>query len=369
MSHESIGDLDAFASTSHSMINGYQVRKDPPTTCLNDDSNDTPNPYKKLEGLIEKYCLDQKPHIHLHPHEYGLNAVSRGKRDYTDKELDARSKRDFETRLFITNATFEGDSVWVRTHFSDNHMHRSVLNAVRDLFKAAAARKNYTAGKAVLSELLTTCMHSEKSDYHSFAITMASGLSGMAENTSFEVHRALLKDNNDFELLVARRKLCMMMNVIFSKIGMSNFLYGGDESNIYRLVHCLTTVSEKDMKFMLLPGFSFLLQVCLTGYVISDTLNDIRQGTFLIREDDNDNSWYTNILLACLTLVYSSMIAYPSISGVLDADDIYDNKWSTLHIMDLIINAILPFILLVSGFLVSIYYVHCHEENINTYHI
>jgi hypothetical protein len=310
------------------------------------------NPYAGLETLIETYCHDQKPHIFLHPHDYGISAVSPGIRDYTTDELDALAKRDFETRIFITNRTFEGDSVWLRSHFTDNHVYTTTFNVVRDYFKATHALKNYTAAKSALSEMITTCMESDKAKYYSFAITMASALSEMAGNTSFEISDALVKDEDDMEL--ARMKLCLMMHVIFTKAETSEFLNDGDGSNIFRLVHAQTVVTKRDKMLFLLPWFSFLLQICLTGYVI---LQNAMEGiAFLPGNQDADaiTFWY-NLPLAITTLVYSGIVAHPGIMEINSAYKIY-GRIGPIQMIDFIINSIVPFVLLVSGFLVSLYF-------------
>ena len=308
-----------------------------------------PNPYAGLETLTETYCHDQKPHIFLHPYDYGVSAVSPGIRDYTADELDALAKRDFETRIFITNRTFEGGSVWLRTHFTDNHIHTTMLfNVVRDYFKATHALKNFTAAKSALSEMMTTLMETDKAEYYSFAITMASALSEMGSNTSFEISDALVKNKVDIEL--ARMKLCLMMHIVFTKAETSDFLNDGDGSNIFRLVHAQTVVSKKDKVLFLLPWFSFLLQICLTGYVI---LQNAMDGiAFLPGNQDDGLLFWWNIPLAIATLVYSTIVALPGVREINDAYKIY-GRLGPIQMIDFIVNSIVPFVLLVSGFLVS----------------
>jgi len=295
------------------------------------------NPFDGLNEIFINCCNDKQPFVFLHPTHYGKTAVSPGLRDYTEDELLALEKRDFETRIFITGRIFDGDSVWLRTHFTDNHCHKSVFRVVRDYFKAAHATKNRTAAKSALSELLTMCMEGAKSDYYSFAVTVASGLSNMAENTSFEINRNMVKDKAD--LPIARRRLCLLMHVIFSKISSSNFLCDEEGSNIYRVVYCRTKYSNMK-SIRVIPLFSFLLQVCLTGFVILENLTE------------GITDWRAaNIPLALLTFFYSSLVAWPSITESPDAFKVY-KRIGPIQLIDFVVNTILPVVLLVSGFFV-----------------
>lgn len=323
------------------------------------------NPYEKLEPLIDEYCSDQKPHIYLHPTEYGTSAVSPGLRDYTEEELDALAKRDFETRLFITATAIEGSSVWLRTRWSDNHVRNSTFNVVRDYFKAMHGTKNFTAAKSALSEALTMCMESEKSNYYSFAISLASGLSNMGRNTSFQVHDAIIKTPDEINL--ARRKLCLMMHIIFSKIESSDFLCSAEGSNIYRLVFCMTVVSKQDALKLLIPIFSFLLQIMLTVFVFFENFTEehFRFKTFLgENEEEVATNLKINVVLAVVTFVYSCFVAAPGITEMKPAFKFYGG-FGLLHTLDFIINTILPFVILVSGFFVSfISMLLCNASNI-----
>jgi hypothetical protein len=312
---------------------------------VNGNVNDNDdNPYKDLECLIDKFCQDQKPPVFLHPFDYGENSVSPGLRNYTEKELEALSQRDFETRLFITNKTFMGDSVWLRTHFSDNHIHETKFNKIRDYIKAMYATKNYTAAKAVLAELLTMCMEMDKSSYHSFAITVASGLSNMGANTTFEYSSSNSPDST-------RRGLCLLMHFIFDKMSTSNFLQN-EGSNIYRLVHCSTSTSRKNKYELTIPLFSFLLQICLTVFVLLENYTAFQK--FRDGEDPHgENDIHLSAVLACLTFGYSALVAYPGVRELKDAYKVF-GRTGPIHMMDFVVNTILPFVLLISGFLVSI---------------
>jgi hypothetical protein len=293
--------------------------------------------YEGLDELIEKYCNDQKHHVFLHPSDYGVSAVSPGLRVSTKKEMAALQKRDFETRLFITAATFAGDSVFLQTRFSDNHIHMTKFNNIRDYFKAAHATRNFTAAKSTLAELLTTCMETDKDSYYSFAVTVASGLSNMGGNTSFEINRAIVSHERDVEL--ARNKLCLLMHIIFAKMETSKFLVDEGRTNLYRVIHCKTVVAKGERGIELIfPVFTFALQLCLTIYVIMGSTTDIKYDLM-------------NIPLAIFRLIYSTIVALPEMKEYDDAFNVYSRRVGTFQMIDFLVNTILPPILLVFGFL------------------
>ena len=307
---------------------------------------------------MRKHCDGPNPHLFLHPNEYGEDYVCPGLRDFSEEEILILEKRDFETRIFISNMVVEGTAVWLRTHFSENHIHKTRFNVIRDLFKATHATKNFTAAKAALAELLTMTIEVEKSAYHSFAITMASAMSNMGANTSFELNRAIVAQEEDLPL--ARMKLCLIMHIVFTKISTADFVLDNEGSNIFRLVHCNTVVNEEEHAKRFLPWFSFLLQVCLTAYVITQNLIDgiafiPGSGTTSqsVEEDGAANTFWQNLPLAIITLGYSGLVAYPSIVEIDDAFKIY-GRIGPVQLLDFFVNAILPSVLLVSGFLVSI---------------
>ena len=318
--------------------------------------NDTSNPYEGLEHIINQDCHDQKPHIFLHPCDYGLSHVSKGLREYTAEELLALEKRDFETRLFISASTFEGNSVFLRTHWTENHMHKTILNGIRDHFKALHATRNYTAAKAALSEILTTCLEAEKSNYYSFAITLASAMSDDARNTSFQVHDAMIK--SDGGSTIARKKLCILMHNLFQRIKTSEFLYSGGGSNIYRLTHCMTYGTTKgNMALVIIPCFTFMLQVVLVTFVTIYQLvgdNDSVLKNFLSNFQEPKSTLYSNLLLAFITFIYSAIVAWPGIVEISDAFKLFDQKIGPLQMLDFIVNTVLPMLLLFNGFFVSL---------------
>jgi hypothetical protein len=314
--------------------------------------------YEGLEDLIEKYCNDQKHHVFLHPSDYGISAVSEGLRKSTMSEMAAIQKRDFETRLFVTAATFEGDSVFLRTRFSDNHIHKTKFNNIRDYFKAAHATRNFTAAKSTLAEILTTCMETDKDSYYSFAVTVASGLSKMGGNTSFEINRAIVSHERDIDL--ARRKLCLLMHIIFAKMETSKFLVDEGGTNIYRVVHCKKVVAKGKRGIELIyPVFTFALQLCLTIYVCAGSTQELLHRIRCVRhggeaEDCGDwDKWFwgKNAILATFTLIYSILVALPEMKEYDNAFNVYNRRIGTFQMLDFFVNTILPPILLVFGFL------------------
>jgi len=133
----------------------------------------------ELEILVKNNVSNPDKCIFLHPGDL---------RSYTDDELACLNDRDFETRLFITGTQCGGDCSFLRSHHTDNVGHSSNFNYVRDYIKAFHVVKNWTCAKSVLTTLLTMCFQLDESDYYSFAITIASGLSENAKNTDFETN-------------------------------------------------------------------------------------------------------------------------------------------------------------------------------------
>lgn len=112
-------------------------------------------------------------------------------------------------------------------------------------------------------------------------------------------------------------------------------------SNTYRISHCTLKATNKNWNPILFATFSFLLQLCLTGYVLAENLS---VGV--------DNYSYRNLPLAIMTLVYSAIIAYPGLTDREDAYNFYGRKVSFLLLMDFFVNHYLSLVLIVSGFLV-----------------
>lgn len=316
--------------------------------------------FKNLEKCILN-SVDRAEHsVFLHPGE---------KRGYTDDELAAVKHRDFETRLFMAGTPCNGDSVFLRHHFTDNVEHASNFNYVRDYLKAFHLIQNWTCAKSVLSTLLTMCFQLESSGYYTFAISLASGLSRNGENTDFEgslvsdpsfsnstvgeddsrseVWNDNTKDesvhkNDDLSLI--RRKFCFLMDVVFKRLAIRKFLVDDERSNIYRIIHCQTKYSD-NKKPLVIALFAFVLQISLTAYVLLE---------FLLRveaEEDSDFRRWKMLPLAISTSLHSLMIAVPNLKESVIAYQVF-GKFGPLQMMDLLMSAIIPLVLTVAGFLV-----------------
>jgi len=299
----------------------------------------------KLEEIIKDNVTNPEDCVFLHPKD---------PRRYTDDELLALTHRNFETRLFITGTQCAGDSAFLRTHFTDNAEHSSNLNYVRDYVKAFHVTKNWTCAKTVLTTLLTQCFQLSPSRYYTFATSVASGLSNNGANTDFEgsaiadgtgfekkSHINLLVNRSD-DLHLVRRKFCYLMDVIFKRMEIKKFLIDDDRSNIFRLVHCETKYSNRK-KPLLYPLFSFVLQVCLTVYVILEFVDNIREGL---------PPQYKMIPLAVTSSLHSLTIAVYNVYETFTAHRLLFTKIGPLQMMDFIVNAIIPFVLTAVGFVV-----------------
>ncbi len=303
--------------------------------------------YKDLEEIYRKRYTTHDPLIFLHPDE--------GDRDYTQDEIDKLTERDFKTRwLICCTAIGGGKCVALRSHWTDNHHFESHLKCVRNYFKASFVTGNATAAKSALTELLSMFFRLEPSEYYSFAVTVASGLSNCGENTMFEVQHDLVQWDEEAQ---ARRKLTLLMDVLFSKMALHRFLIHENGTNAYRLIHC-RTVSSTDKRPIFYVVFSFLLQLCLAAYVVAEIVYNHYDES---REDYN----FWNIPLACLTFIYSAMIARASIMESSNAIKLYEKR-GPLQMVDLFVNKYLTCILLVAGFFVIVIQDSFIEAVLNT---
>jgi len=298
----------------------------------------TPGKYAIIENVMRKNVKDPENCVFLHPDE---------QRNYTDEELKCLLNRTFETRLFITNTPCAGDSVFLRTHHTDNTLHHSHFNYVRDYLKAAHATKNQTCAKATLTTLLTMCFDLSKGDYYTFAISLASGLSKYGGNTMFEFHDGMVKNRE--ELDAVRGKFCLLMDVIFSKMSTKKFLLDEKQSNIFRLAYCKVKYG-KDKTAIVSAFFSFTLQITLCVYVA------------LHQKNSSLNDYNMQMLpLSVFTVCYSSMVAKATIADTLQAYELVFKKVSLLMVMDFVINIILPLALAFYGFVLIL----CEQDYIN----
>ena len=253
---------------------------------------------------------------------------------------------------FHSHPKSNGNTVFLRTHFSDNHpiTHTNRYNYVRDYLKAAAATNSKTAAKSTLTRLLTLLIDANESSYCTFAITLASALSNTAENTCYErgdrsgTHDLNIMVNSDKDLDKVREEFCKLMHIVFSKLQKYHFMISEEGSNAYRLFHCKTATAPEKMP-LVYACFSFLLQVCLTAYVILQLITNFQDDVY---------TWdriRPNIPLAILTLLYSTVLAIPEFKETPNGFKIF-GKVGVLQTMDFLVNAILPSVLIVTGFVV-----------------
>jgi hypothetical protein len=286
---------------------------------------------KKLNELYHA-ALGPSNCVLLHPGD------SRG---YSDQELEAVNKRDFETRLFITATQCLGDTVFLRTHHTDNVKHACFLNYVRDYLKAAHSTKNLTCAKATLTSLLTMCFQLNSSDYCTFATTLASGLSHNSKNIDFEINDMMVTDESEIDFI--RFKFCFLMDVIFSKMSTKKYLLDDGKSNIFRLVYCNVKHRKGSKKSLFVAIFSFSLQLCLTIYVLLENYNTPVEEYFSNPE---------MIPLAVFTFIFSFMVAVPSVMDTRAARScLFETLWTPMAIMDFLVNSALPILLPFSGFI------------------
>ena len=113
----------------------------------------------------------------------------------------------------------------------------------------------------------------------------------------------------------------------------------------YRIIHCQTK-HESDKRNLGIALFSFLIQVTLAGYVVLE-LWDI----FSKPEKREDVKIFRFLPLASITAIYSIILALPGLAEVKETYNIY-GRIGPLQMIDVIINAILPSVILFSGFFV-----------------
>jgi len=308
---------------------GYSDNTPPPEI----NRNGSVSGLSELEEIMRNAIDNPDTCVFLHPGQ---------RRDYTRDELIALRKRDFETRLFLTSTQCAGDTVFLRTHHTDNAGHESHLNYVRDYLKAAHATR-ITCAKSNLTTLLTMCFELAPSDYYTFAISLASGLSNYGQNTDFEINTSMAPSQADVPDL--RYKFCQLMDVIFSKMATKKFLLDDKRSNIYRLVYCKTQYSRSSSSIYS-AIFSFTLQLCLTAYI------GLQQNTQDAEDEGSPKSKcnLSMLALAIFTFTYSFMVAMSTISEALSAYKILFKGVGALMIMDFIANIVLPLLLACYGF-------------------
>lgn len=279
--------------------------------------------YKKLEKFLRRTYGNAAPLIFLHPDE---------DRDYTEDEYDNLKERDFVTRWLLCGTSVVGKSVILRTHFTDNHQFESDLRMIRDYFFKAISPQNHTTTKHAVTEILNDLLDMSSDQYHSLVVTVASGLSNYAENTTVELQHEILTHP---EVDLARQKFCLLMNVLFTNLSTYKFLMKDGGRNTYRLIHC-ETFSSLDKRPLIYAFFGFSIQLGLTVYVVLEFV-----GT-------NEYSGLKNLPLALLTFIYSIALAYPEHSKTRKAMEFY-RKIGWLQVLDLFVNQFLAYVLLIAG--------------------
>jgi hypothetical protein len=285
-----------------------------------------------LESVMTDNLDQNTPLIFLHPED---------QRDlYTDEEVQSLSKRDFQTRLFITALAVQNNSLWLRNHHTDNVKSATNFTYIRDYFKAAYAIKNHTAAKATLTSTLNKWFNLSRDQYYTFATTLASGLSREAISTSFQIEDDLVESTQD--LKHARRVFILLMDILFKRIYLKTFLYTDNNSNIYRLAHCMTKNTRKKGP-LVYATFSFLLQLSLTIFVLMSNFD---------AKEETDN--LTTFRLVSMYTLATFGFLYTAIVGrkeFLIARSVYRfyGKITVLALLDFFVNLILPTILLFAG--------------------
>mmetsp|Transcript_20925 Transcript_20925/g.31538 ORF Transcript_20925/g.31538 Transcript_20925/m.31538 type:complete len:767 (-) Transcript_20925:66-2366(-) len=336
--------------------------------------------YSKLQASYSDTCqlnLDdfskQTSLVFLHPEDV------RAGRDYSDEELERVALRRYPSRIFITNVQIEWNTVWLRTRHTDHHSHRTTFVQVRDAIKADFITNNPLGAKYSLTELFNMCYGMEKSNYYSFACTLASAFSEGARNTEFSrcmlehheqkqelerMHEETKAENPQMttkelqvkvlkeQQLKLKKRLLQLMDIVFSKLKQKQLLVDEHKNNIYRVVRCMTYYNETSFPYFY-AFFSFVFQVTASIYVILN-VSPLVEG-FL----DNDgelvwdwNTAFRNLPLALVTFCYGIMVALPELRSTRKIFVNFYGKLRLLAFMDAVVNLVLPVVLPFFGFVV-----------------
>eukprot|EP00554_Chaetoceros_debilis_P002249 CAMPEP_0194095804 /NCGR_PEP_ID=MMETSP0149-20130528/57016_1 /TAXON_ID=122233 /ORGANISM="Chaetoceros debilis, Strain MM31A-1" /LENGTH=527 /DNA_ID=CAMNT_0038781761 /DNA_START=251 /DNA_END=1833 /DNA_ORIENTATION=- len=366
-----------------------------PTVASTDSSDDD---YAKLKDIMEANCKENLPIIVVDPEEE--------REEYSSEEIASLPKRDFKTRLFISALHSTDNSFWVRTHHTDSTIHAlsevfsyiedyfeaayarkshitaKPLSYIEDYFEAAYARKSHITAKATVTAGLTELLQMEKDEYCAFATIMGSGLAKNGACTSFEIDNALVKSTKDMD--DARKRLVILMDIIFNKIIVRRFLIDGDKVNIFRLVHCLTK-GQKNKNSFVYVIFSLLLQACMVYFVAAEVFSTDSverdptlayglyslatlgsfvtglHGIFVAAEVFSTDSVerdptlaYGLYSLATLGSIFGIFALLPDVINAKTIRRIYGG-YGPLQMIDFIVNVVMPLVLVVIGwYLVSI---------------
>jgi 1,2-phenylacetyl-CoA epoxidase PaaB subunit len=315
-------------------------------------------------------------------------------RDYYIYEERQRFKaRPLATRLFVTvglptcfssclspdataDETEEGSSVvqgWLRTRFADRADHDEYIKLYCQYFMEAHCNQT-GAVVATISSLLLRYFELTDDEYRSEVCTLASALSNTAQQTHFGIHptvRASMnhrratstsysttsaggEDDGYFDDDILRLRFVDFMGILFQAIEKHRFLI--ENSNTYRLAHCLTDGSF-DKTPLWVPTFSVLLQAILILYVCLE-LYSLESYTLS----------YQMVTLGILTSIYGAIQARNGLHTALSVMNVYQKNEQhlrkkgnnehkkrfpgTLALVDMVANIGIPVVVIFAGFLI-----------------
>jgi len=289
--------------------------------------------YAKLLAIVDENCIDQKPVLKVNPVD--------DPDTFTLEELSELQQRDFRTRIFFSDLGIDGNNAWIRTHHTDVAQ-RSNIDYVREYFEAAYTDNNNIAAKSSLTGIMDMIFNMDPREYYNFATVVASGLSNEATHTSFQMNDALMKGYKgaDVASTMARRRLLLLMNIIFSNISTKRFL--DSHVNIFRIVHCETKGQSNKISIGYVL-FSFLLQACLGSFVVGQV--------FLLRDKNVNPELRIGLyVLAALGSGFGFFSTLPEIFNLYTIYSVYGKKIGVIQMIDFTVNVVVPLVLVVAGF-------------------
>ena len=290
--------------------------------------------YNKLFNIIEEYVTEQIPILKVNP--------CLDRETFNREERYALTQRDFRTRVFFSDFNINGINAWIRTHHADVG-NRSHIDHVREYFEAASS-ENHVAAKSTLGGILDSIFSMDQREYYNFATVMASCLSKEARHTSFELTDSLLKtySSKSIARTMARRRLTLLMNIIFGKISAHRFLLSN--SNIFRLVYCRTK-GNRHKGALAYVAFSFCLQMCLGLFVIAQVLTTSNP-------EVDPNLKIGLYVLASLGSAFGVFSTLPDVTNYKTIYAVYGNRIGPIYIIDTLVNVFIPLFLAVAGFMI-----------------
>jgi hypothetical protein len=288
--------------------------------------------YNKLHNIMESFVTEQRPILKVNP--------CLDREQFNKEELYALTQRDFRTRVFFSDLDINGVNAWIRTHHTDVGK-RSHIDYVRE-YCMAAFENDHVAAKSTLTGSLDCIFSMDKREYYNFATIMASCLSMEAQHTSFEMTDSLMKNyaSTTIARTMARRRLTLLMNIIFGKISAHRFLQAN--SNIFRLVYCKTKGSRHKGPIMFVV-FSFCLQAAMGYFIISQVLT-------MDNAKVDPNLQVGLYVLATLGSLFGLFSALPDIINYKTIFTVYGNKIQPIYIIDVTVNVLIPIFLAFAGF-------------------